>query len=398
MNDVLKILGRSNGLFVHEESRHGDLIRSTIQGRRVLVYGGAGSIGSQVVKRCFTCAPAALHVIDICENNLVELVRDVRSTLGYIEGDTRFLPIAMNGVEARAFVASEAPYDLVFNLAAMKHVRSEKDPFSLMRMIATNILDTRDTLALAEAARAKKYFAVSTDKAKNPANLMGATKRIMEDFLFGRDGTTPVSTARFANVAFSDGSLLHGFKQRLANGQPISAPKDIKRYFLTKEESGFLCMIAAALGNDREIYFPRLDPEAHLIDFAEIARRFLISSGFEPVEMESEEDARSLAPTLIPTGRWPCYFFNSDTSGEKPFEEFYGPSDDVDWQRHRALGVIRAGVLSSSDIDRAQRFAKTIEQFRDAGTWSKSEIVAAVIEACPELRHVETGKFLDERM
>jgi FlaA1/EpsC-like NDP-sugar epimerase len=209
-----QLIGRPNQLFVSDISRFEKDITEKIEGKRLLVYGGAGSIGKEVVKQIFKRNPAALHVIDISENNLVELVRDLRSTLGYIDGETRFLPLDMGGIETAAFLGSQPPYDYVLNLAAMKHVRSEKDEFSLMRMIKTNVIDTAVTLQSAKEMLAEKYFAVSTDKAKNPANLMGATKRIMEDILFSRSGKREcaVSTARFANVAFSDGSLLHGFR------------------------------------------------------------------------------------------------------------------------------------------------------------------------------------------
>lgn len=392
------IIGRTNRLFADDLQRYRDEVNARITGKRILVYGGAGSIGRQVVRQCFSRSPAALHVIDISENNLVELVRDIRSSLGYIEGETQFLPLTMNGPEARAFLEEQAPYDLVFNLAAMKHVRSEKDAFSLMRMIATNVLDVRDTLARAAAGNAGKYFAVSTDKAKNPANLMGATKRIMEDFLFTDAVDVPVSTARFANVAFSDGSLLHGFTQRLAHRQPLSAPRDVRRYFVTGEESGMLCLAAATVGAHREIFFPALDAETDLIDFAEIARRYLRASGYEPIEMDSEEEARRKVEECASRRQWPCYFFASDTTGEKPFEEFYGPTDDVDWQRFETIGVIRQPPLDTEARQRAEAFAEKVEALRDLGRWDRRTLVDAIRTACPELDHVETGTFLDGKM
>lgn len=396
--NVRDIIGRQNRLFADDIAANRERVDAAITGRRILVYGGAGSIGREVVRQCFARSPAALHVIDISENNLVEVVRDIRSSLGYINGETQFLPLAMNSVESQAFLAEQASYDLVLNLAAMKHVRSEKDAFSLMRMVTTNVLDVQDTLARAADQRAGKYFAVSTDKAKNPANLMGATKRIMEDFLFADTYDIPVTTARFANVAFSDGSLLHGFTQRVLHRQPLSAPRDVRRYFVTGEESGLLCLAAAALGSHREIFFPALDADTSLIDFAQIAGRYLRSIGYEPVEMESEEAARRKVEECAARRQWPCFFFNSDTTGEKPFEEFFGPSDTVDWQRFATIGVILQSSPTQSERRRAEHFAAEVRALRQQGRWERQTLVAAIRVACPELEHVDTGTFLDGKM
>jgi len=288
----------------------------------------------------------------------------------------------------------------VLNIAAMKHVRSEKDEFSLMRMVKTNILDTRKTLGQAIASGAKKYFAVSTDKAKNPANLMGATKRIMEDVIFGEaEGTkTAVSTARFANVAFSDGSLLHGFRQRLLARQPIAAPRDIRRYFVTGPESGMLCLSSLVLGAHREIFFPNLDAGLDLLTFSDIAVRFLRANNYEPVEVNSEEEARGRAGELIEQGKWPCYFFNSDTPGEKPFEEFYSGDDNVTFERFRDMGVISAAKVSA-EIERLYRaFLCRTDAMRQAGRWSKADLASAITTACPDLHHVEGKGSLDGKM
>lgn len=394
---VEAIIGRKRPLFADDLTGDEAVLQDAIKGARILLFGGAGSIGKEVAAQIFKRGPAALHVVDISENNLVELVRDLRSSLGYTEGETRFLPLDMGSVEMRAFLATEKPYDYVLNLAAMKHVRSEKDAFSLMRMIKTNILDTLETLDYAQSTGARKYFAVSTDKAKNPANLMGATKRIMEDVLF-RDDRVAVSTARFANVAFSDGSLLHGFRQRLAKRQPLSAPRAIRRYFVTGTESGLLCLASLVLGGHREIFFPNLDADLELLTFSEIAVRFLESQGLEPFEVASEDEARSRVEELAARRLWPCHFFDSDTSGEKPFEEFYSSEDDVDWQRFNDMGVIRAPALAEDEKARVQRFLDRIDAARTAGNWTKTELVQAIYEACPDLAHIETGRFLDDRM
>lgn len=396
----MQLIGRQRKLFSVDVERHEKDIAKEINGKRLLVYGGAGSIGKEVIKQIFARKPAALHVIDVNENNLVELVRDLRSTLGYIDGETRFLPIDMGSIETAAFLESQRPYDFVLNLAAMKHVRSEKDEFSLMRMIKTNVIDTASTLQAARQQGVGKYFAVSTDKAKNPANLMGATKRIMEDILFTKtdEPACSVSTARFANVAFSDGSLLHGFQQRMLLQQPLSAPRDVQRYFVTGEESGMLCLAATFLGRDGEIYFPKLDSGTDLLTFSEIASRFLEMSGYEPVEVDTEEEARHNASKMIELGKWPCYFFDSDTTGEKPFEEFCSPEDIVDWDAFRDIGVITATRLPTKISERAEHFIESVMELRSRGTWKKRELVELIVEACPELEHVDTGKYLDEKM
>jgi FlaA1/EpsC-like NDP-sugar epimerase len=396
--DVRAIIGRRRALFDGDIATREAEIAAAIRGSRILLFGGAGSIGKEVARQLFVRNPAALHIVDISENNLVELVRDLRSSQGYNDGEALFLPLDMGALETSAFLASQAPYDYVLNLAAMKHVRSEKDAFSLMRMIKVNILDTLETLAFARASKARKYFAVSTDKAKNPANLMGSTKRIMEDMLFRDEGSTAVSTARFANVAFSDGSLLHGFRQRFLLQQPISAPSDVRRYFVTGEESGLLCLASLVLGANREIFFPNLDANLELITFSQIAVRFLEAHGYEPAIMVSEDEARGRSRELIAVGKWPCYFFASDTSGEKPFEEFYSDGDAVDWKRFADMGVIAAPPVDDTVRTRTETFLSTIARLRQVGRWTKPELVSAITQACPDLRHVETGKFLDQKM
>lgn len=396
--NVLQLLGRKRSLFAEDLANHEQEFAEAISRARILVYGGAGSIGKEVVKQLFQRKPAALHIVDLSENNLVELVRDLRSSLGYTEGDTQFLPIDMSGVEMDAFAGCQKPYDYVLNLAAMKHVRSEKDEFSLMRMIKVNILDTLLTFDRAQLDRATKYFAVSTDKAKNPVSLMGATKRIMEDVLFGQQSSTAVSTARFANVAFSDGSLLHGFRRRLDARQPIAAPNDICRYFVTGPESGLLCLSSLLMGGHREIFFPKLVAGLQLQKLSEIAVRFVEASGYQAELLDSETEARGKAEELIQQGKWPCYFFSSDTSGEKAFEEFYSDNDTVDLGRFNDVGVIRVTELGASTQKRVGNFLDAIGRFRSRGIWSKAELVETIRAACPELVHSEMGRSLDDKM
>ncbi len=395
MSAALKLIGREHSLFDEELRHYSGELRAAVSGRSFLVIGGAGSIGQAVVKEIFQREPAVLHVVDISENNLVELVRDLRSSLGYIPGDFRAFPLDAGGVEYRALVQASRGYDYVLNLSALKHVRSEKDFYSLMRMIEVNILNTVRTLEDARAMGARKYFCVSTDKATNPVNMMGASKRIMELFLLSASQQVPVSTARFANVAFSDGSLLHGFAQRIAKGQPLSAPRDVRRYFITQEESGVLCVMSCLLGENRDIFFPKLDPAANLLTFSEIAVRYLASLGYEAEPCASEDEARAKA--LKRQGRkWPCYFFDSDTTGEKAVEEFYVEGQDLDLDRFPNIGVIR----NTAYLDRARLdgFLSEIAAMRTRGVWTKEQLVTLFQGIAPEFAHHETGKYLDDRM
>ena len=254
----LQVIGREKALFSPDTKLLSKELSAITQSSRFLIIGGAGSIGQAVTKEIFKRDPIAIHVVDISENNMVELVRDLRSTEGYRSGDFKTFAVDCGSVEFEALMASEGPYDYVFNLSALKHVRSESDPYTLMRMIMVNIFNTIKTLRLANKMGAKKYFCVSTDKAANPVNMMGASKRIMEMFLMRESLTQKISMARFANVAFSDGSLLHGFNQRFAKKQPFSAPNDVRRYFVTPEESGELCLLSGLLGGNRDIFFPKL--------------------------------------------------------------------------------------------------------------------------------------------
>ncbi|ATX82001.1 Polysaccharide biosynthesis protein [Mariprofundus ferrinatatus] len=393
---TLQLIGRSSPLFDADISRLNDRLLEQVAGARFLVIGGAGSIGQAVTREIFKRKPRALHVVDISENNMVELVRDIRSTLGYIDGDFRTFAIDCGGREFEALMVAEGPYDYVLNLSALKHVRSEKDPFTLMRMIEVNVFNTVKTMNLARASGARKYFCVSTDKAANPVNMMGASKRIMEMFLMRESLTLPVSMARFANVAFSDGSLLHGFNQRFAKRQPISAPYDVRRYFVTPQESGELCLLSCLLGENRNIFFPKLSEKLHLISFSDIAVRYLQQLGFEPYECASEDEARERADELILKKQWPCYFFKSDTTGEKDFEEFFTDEEDLDMGRLESIGVIRN--QPQFDGDKLDSFMQGMAALKTNASWSKDDIVRLFFGLLPEFAHKETGKYLDQRM
>ena len=396
MSNILGLIGRDRPLFVSAISQHEDKLSAIVSSSRFLVIGGAGSIGQAVTREIFKRNPIGLHVVDISENNIVELVRDIRSTLGYIEGDFRTFTIDCSKPEFQALMQWSGGYDFVINLSALKHVRSEKDPFTLMRLIEVNILNTISTLAAAKFCGATKYFCVSTDKAANPVNMMGASKRIMEMFLMRSSLDIPISTARFANVAFSDGSLLHGFNQRFAKRQPISAPNDVRRYFVTPQESGELCLMSCLLGENRDIFFPKLSEELNLTTFSDIAVRYLADLGYEAYECESEDEARGRASELIAKKQWPCYFFSSDTSGEKDFEEFFTANEVLDMKRFDSIGVIKNAPVF--DDKKLKYFTDTIEAIRRQPTWDKSEIVALFNTMIPDFAHMETGKYLDGKM
>ena len=393
---ILELIGRTSTLFGADVDGLSADLSSLVKGSRFLVIGGAGSIGQAVTKEIFKRSPKVLHVVDISENNMVELVRDIRSTIGYIEGEFRTFAVDCGSPEFEALISSEGPYDYVFNLSALKHVRSEKDPYTLMRMLSVNIFNTIKTFRLARDNGAKKYFCVSTDKAANPVNMMGASKRIMEMFLMRESETMPISMARFANVAFSDGSLLHGFNQRFAKRQPFSAPNDVRRYFVTPQESGELCLMSGLLGNNREIFFPKLSEDLHLITFSDIAERYLRQMGYEPFRCASEEEARDRAAELIAKKQWPCYFFSSDTTGEKDFEEFFTDKEDLDMSRFYGVGVIKnQPVYDSQKLD---DFSSGVHTLREKGSWDKQAILDLFFDLLPEFAHKETGKYLDQRM
>jgi len=363
---MLHLIGRTKQLFSNDIINLKKELESNISSSSFLVLGGAGSIGQAVTKEIFKRNPKKLHVVDISENNMVELVRDIRSSFGYIKGDFQTFALDIGSIEYDAFIKNDGQYDYVLNLSALKHVRSEKDPFTLMRMIDTNIFNTDKTLAQSIQNKTKKYFCVSTDKAANPVNMMGASKRIMEMFVNRKSQDIKVSMARFANVAFSDGSLLHGFDQRIKKNQPIVAPNDIKRYFVTPQESGELCLLSCIFGENRDIFFPKLSESLHLISFADIAVKYLENLGYEPYLCKNEEEARNFFSSHTDAKKWPCLFTASDTTGEKDFEEFYTEAETLDMER----------FLS----------------------WNKEDIVKEFFTLIPDFGHKETGKYLDGKM
>lgn len=396
MSSILSLIGREKELFVADVSNNSTALAEIVSSSKFIVLGGAGSIGQAVVKEIFKRNPQKLHVVDISENNLVELVRDIRSSFGYINGDFQTFALDIGSTEYDAFFKADGKFDYVLNLSALKHVRSEKDPYTLMRMVDVNVFNTDKTLQQSISAGVKKYFCVSTDKAANPVNMMGASKRIMEMFLMRRSLDIDISTARFANVAFSDGSLLHGFNQRLEKRQPIVAPNDIKRYFVTPQESGELCLMSCIFGENRDIFFPKLSENLHLISFADIAVQYLMQKGFEPVLCDREDEARELAKTLPEQGKWPCLFTGSDTTGEKDFEEFFTAAETLDMDRFTNLGVIKNEPVFDADL--LAEFEDRISAMKSDLAWEKEAIVDLFFKMIPDFGHKETGKYLDGKM
>lgn len=393
---MLNLIGREKELFTTDIQDKNQELHEIVSNSRFLVLGGAGSIGQAVTKEIFKRNPQKLHVVDISENNLAELVRDIRSSFGYIDGDFQTFALDIGSVEYDAFIKADGQFDYVLNLSALKHVRSEKDPYTLMRMIDVNIFNTDKALQQSVENGVKKYFCVSTDKAANPVNMMGASKRIMEMFLMRRSLDINISTARFANVAFSDGSLLHSFNQRIEKRQPIVAPNDIKRYFVTPQESGELCLMSCIFGENRDIFFPKLSENLHLISFADIAIKYLKQKGYEPVLCSSEDEARELAKTLPEQGKWPCLFTGSDTTGEKDFEEFFTDNEVLDMHRFNNLGVIKNEAIFEPAL--LTEFETSIQAMRDRCAWDKQSIVDLFFKMIPDFGHKETGKYLDGKM
>jgi len=390
------MIGRNKFLFNDDIADNSNELKQIVKESSFLVIGAAGSIGQAVTKEIFKRNPKKLHCVDLNENNLVELVRDIRSSMGYIDGEFRTFALDIGSKEFDFMASSHGNYDYILNLSALKHVRSEEDPFTLMRMLEVNILNTIKTIEIAKNTNSKKYFCVSTDKAANPVNMMGASKRIMELFLSYHSNDVDISTARFANVAFSDGSLLAGFENRLKKIQPIAAPNDVRRYFLTPQESGELCLLSCLLGKNNEIFFPKLNEDLNLITFSEIAERFLNARGFKPYICSSEEEARIEINKLIKSKLWPCFFSNSNTTGEKDFEEFFEKNDILNLDLFKSIGVISNFPTTESKI--LESFKSKIIEMKMNKNYTKPEIIKMFNEILPNFDHIEKNMYLDAKM
>lgn len=391
--------GRRSDLFAEDWRTRRPEIEETIRGRRLLVIGGAGSIGSATVKLIADFRPQALHVVDPNENNLAELVRDLRSReQGLAVPDFRTLPIDFGSSIMRRFVASEAAYDLILNFAAIKHVRSEKDTCSVLQMLDTNVIKPARFLRwMRDRGAEPAYFSISTDKAANPVNLMGASKRLMEHALFTEETGSRRMSSRFANVAFSDGSLLSSFLKRVEKRQPIACPEGTRRFFISLREAGEICVLAAACAPSHSIAIPRMDAEKDLRPIDEIAATFLSLQGFEPRIYRDEQEARMKIGEDLRSGYYPLLLTPLDTAGEKSFEEFVGDGEEVDEFGMSSLLAVRYAGVSAQSVT---AFVDEIEELilKPGLPIEKQDLVRRMSVVVPELRHNERRIHLDQRM
>ena len=388
---------RPFSMFRNDIERNKVLLTQKIQGKRVLVIGGAGSIGSSFIKAILPFKPSSLVVVDTNENALAELTRDLRSTKGMCVPED-FVPYPMDFASPvfRKMFVKRGGFDIVGNFSAHKHVRSEKDIYSIEALLQNNVLHAKQLLDLLTQYPPEEYFCVSTDKAANPVNIMGASKRIMEDVIFSYSDKFPVKTARFANVAFSNGSLPAGFLARIQKLQPLSAPSDVRRYFVSPEESGQICMLSCMLGENRAIFFPKL-VEAQMMTFDAIATELLHAHGFEILECSSDAEAIEKAELLKSGSRkYPVHYSKSDTSGEKPFEEFVTDTESADMERFFSLGVITGKAIP--DKKRVQELFDKLNKAFDKAETTKKEVVQIMKDYLPNFEHIETGKSLDSKM
>ena len=372
-----------------------DGLSDAIAGKSVLVIGGAGSIGSSFIRAILPFQPSELVVVDTNENALTELTRDLRSSGSYVPDSYLPYPMDYSGITFRRMFRAHKGFDIVANFSAHKHVRSEKDIYSVEALLRNNVINAKSLLELLESWPPQTYFCVSTDKAANPVNIMGASKRIMEDLIFSYSNSFPVKTARFANVAFSNGSLPQGFLERINLGQPLSAPLDVKRYFVSPQESGQICMLSAMLGSNRAIFFPKLE-EQQMMTFDRIAEEVLTSMGYEVGFCDSDIEAIEKSKKWKTGMPYPVYFSPSDTSGEKSFEEFYVEGENIDLERFRSLGVIKDKTVpdKSAVID----LIAALDEVFESEQCSKMDVVNIISAYLPNFEHMETGKSLDGKM
>lgn len=388
---------RDRSMFLDDITFNKEILNNKINGASVLVIGGAGSIGSSFIKAILKFNPGSLVVVDINENGLAELTRDLRSTKDmYVPEDYITYPMDYNSKVFEKMFKARNGFDIVANFSAHKHVRSEKDVYSVEALIRNNVINAKKLMDLLKEYPPKQFFCVSTDKAANPVNIMGASKRVMEDVIFAYSDYFTVNTARFANVAFSNGSLPAGFIERVRKHQPLSAPYDVLRYFVSPEESGQLCMLACMLGKGREIFFPKLE-EASMMSFHEIATMFLKEHGYDILECSSDEEAIDKASELDDNSKlYPVHYSVSNTSGEKEYEEFFVEGENTDMNRFSALGVITDKELT--DFEKVNELIDKLEIVFDKEVVLKEEIVDTLKDYLPNFEHIEKGKSLDAKM
>ena len=388
---------RPESMFQGDLRTHQSALTEAIEGKSVLVIVGAGSIGSSYIKALLPFKPKTLVVVDISENGLTELTRELRSTSAFTVPDD-YVTYPMNYADdtfVKMFKA-RGGFDIVANFSAHKHVRSEKDKYSVEALLKNNVVNAKKFLDLLCDYHPQHFFCVSTDKAANPVNIMGGSKKIMEDMIMAYADLFPVTTARFANVAFSNGSLPAGFLERIAKNQPLSAPSDVTRYFVSPEESGQICLMACILGTTGQIYFPKLKKE-QVLTFSEIATQLLKDLGYEPLECKSEAEAIAKAESRKETDKWyPVYFSKSDTTGEKPYEEFYTEGEQVALDRYASLGVI--SLQSFKKITEIESFIDKLTQLFNNPATEKKDITSLMKTFLVIFDHQETGRYLDSKM
>jgi len=388
---------RTTSLFADDLATHHDELAARIDGRAALVIGGAGTIGSSFIRALLQFRPSKLYVVDNNENGLTELTRDLRSSVDVdVPDDYKTYPINFGDPVFAKLLANEGPFEIVANFAAHKHVRSEKDPYSIEAMIENNVLRAKHLLELLAGHPPERFFCVSTDKAANPVNIMGATKKLMEEVILAYSAEIPITTARFANVAFSNGSLPEGFLARMQRRQPLSAPEGIRRYFVSPAESGQLCLLACVLGESGDIFFPKLGEES-MKTFTEIGDALLRDMGYEPVPCESDATARRMASELPDDSVvYPVHYEPADTSGEKSYEEFFTDDETLDLDRFAKLGVIKNAPRRS--VDEIDEMFAVLRGLFTGEPIDKAAIVEALGRFIPNFEHIETGRHLDQKM
>lgn len=386
---------REQSFFASDLKANHERLRAAIEGKSVLVIGGAGTIGASYIRALLKYKPGKLVVADTNENGLTELVRDCRSgSEVQLPANFKSYPVNFGDPVFYKIFRQEQPFDIVANFAAHKHVRSEKDVFSVEAMIENNVIRAKKLLDVLVQNPPKHFFCVSTDKAANPVNIMGASKKLMEEVILAYSGTIPITTARFANVAFSNGSLPAGFIERMMKQQPLASPSDVKRFFVSPDESGEICLMACVLGSSGDIFFPKLE-EKDMQNFADIAKRFLEYSGYEPLLCATEQEARDKVKDAEATKKYPLYLFASDTSGEKLYEEFYTDTEELDNTSFSTLGIVKnAPRRNMAELD---GIIERLENLfaSDAG---KQDVVELLKQMLPGFQHIETGMNLDQKM
>jgi Predicted nucleoside-diphosphate sugar epimerases len=390
------ITRRPESLFLQDIENNKELLSERINEKSVLVIGGAGTIGASYIEAILNFRPKRLYVVDSNENGLTELTRHLRSkTNQYVPDDYKTYPMSFGDEVFKKMFVNEGPFEIVANFAAHKHVRSEKDKYSIEALIENNVFKAKSFMDLLLQHKPEHFFCVSTDKAANPVNVMGASKKLMEEVIMAYSNEIHISTARFANVAFSNGSLLAGYVERLMKRQPLSCPSDVKRFFVSPEESGQICMLACMLGESGDILFPKLEEE-EMVSFRDITEDFFTAMGHLTDKCRSEEEAKQKAGAMTQQDAYPVYYFSSDTSGEKLYEEFYTEQDELDLTSFSGLGVVKNA--SKQPLDKITRIIEDLKRLMNSESYDKADIVHLLKNYIPNFEHIETGKSLDQKM